>query len=251
MSRSLRGLRILNTRPHKQAASLSTAIRAGGGSVIELPTLEIQATPDWLHSLPDLKKINQAIFVSANAVEHCFMQLNQANISWPSSIKVIAIGQGSTMMLKQFDTHVHMIPEMPNSEHLLVINSLQQPQKQNILLVKGKEGRTLIEETLSSRGANLIVLNVYQRAMPKINPQFVKSIWREDLVDIILITSEQSIHHLFKLFEEEAHNWLRSKTCLVLSERLAHVAFSLGINTIIRSHPSRMMNALFNYVIKD
>jgi uroporphyrinogen-III synthase len=251
MNHSLQGLRILNTRPKGQSERLSKAIRDAGGSAIEFPTLEIQATHDWLHSLPNLKTVQQAIFISANAVEQCFFQLEQAHRQWPSTIEVIAIGHGSAAALKKFNVSVSAIPEIPDSEHLLALKTLQHPQKQNIVLFKGEGGRPLIEETLLGRGANLWVLSVYQRALPKINYQFVKSIWHDDLVDIILLTSEQSMHHLFKLFEEDAHNWLRNKTCLVISERLAQVAASLGIKNIIRSHPDKMMNTLFDYVIKD
>lgn len=251
MSDSLQGLRVLNTRPQGQAQALSSAIRAAGGMVIELPTLVIKATPAWLKHLPDLKQVHQAIFVSANAVEQCFTQLQQAGLHWPTTIKVIAIGHGCAAALKKFNLPIHALPERADSEHLLALPSLRAPQEQNILLFKGAGGRTLIAESLLSKGVNLHALNVYQRVMPKINHQFVKSIWRDDLVDIILLTSEQSMHHLFKLFEEDAHHWLRQKTCLVISERLAQVASSLGMNTIIRSHPDGMMNALIDYVIKD
>lgn len=251
MNPSLQGLRILNTRPQEQAQHLSERIRAAQGIAIELPTLEIQATANWLSQLPDLNSVQQAIFVSANAVKHCFMQLQQAQIHWPSTIEVIAIGNGSATLLKQFAIAVHTTPLMPDSEHLLALPSLQSPQKQKILLFKGEGGRPLIEESLLQQGADLIALNVYQRALPKINEQFIKSIWRDDLVDIILLTSEQSMHHLFHLFPKDAHHWLRSKTCLVISERLAQSASSLGIEHIIRSHPEGIMNALFDSVIKD
>lgn len=251
MSGSLHGLRVLNTRPQEQALHLSESIRAAQGIAIELPTLEIRAITDWLRQLPDLNNVQQAIFISANAVKHCFMQLEQAQIHWPSTIEVIAIGNGSATLLKQFKVQVHATPLMPDSEHLLAIPSLQHPKKQTILLFKGEGGRPLIEESLLQQGADLIALNVYQRALPKINAQFIKSIWRDDLVDIILLTSEQSMHHLFQLFPKDAYDWLRNKTCLVISERLAQSASSLGIKHIIRSHPEGIMNALFDSVIKD
>lgn len=251
MSRSLQGLRVLNTRPYDQAQDLSEQIHRAGGVAIDLPTLSIEATHDWLTSVPDLNKIKQAIFISRNAVKHCFAQLIKHHIHWPETIEVIAIGQGSAAALKKYKVQVHTIPTISDSEHLLALNTLSAPQGTNILLIKGTGGRLLIEESLTAKGTNLIVLNVYQRIMPKINHQFIKSIWRDDLVDIILLTSEQSMHNLFKLFKEEAHYWLRSKTCLVLSERLAQNATVLGIKNIIRSHPDEIMNALFDYVIKD
>lgn len=247
MKRSLKGLRILNTRPREQAHILSQQIRDAGGVVIELPTIEIQAQHTWLEQLPDLTQVQQAIFTSANAVEHCFKYLN----NWPSTIQVIAIGQGTAKALTHYHIPIHATPQIADSEHLLRLPSLSHPQNQTILLFKGEGGRGLIEETLHAQGADLISLCVYKRILPQINPKFIKSIWHDDLVDIILLTSEQSMHHLFMLFAKEAHPWLRQKPCLVLSKRLAQAANSLGIKTILLSSPHEMMHTLFDYVMKD
>ena len=249
MKRSLNGLCVLNTRPAGQAQSLSKSIKESGGEVFELPTLEIQALDNWVYNLPDLTKIDQAIFISANAVEHCFKQLEAHQIDWPLTIKTIAIGKSSATALEKFNQPVSFIPEVADSEHLLELKTLLHLDKQKILLFKGQGGRPLIEESLLLRGANLITIDVYQRIMPKINPQFIKSIWHNDLVDIILLTSEQSMHNLFKLFEEESHNWLYSKACLVISERLAQIARSLKIKNIILSSPEGIMNTLFDYTL--
>ena len=104
---------------------------------------------------------------------------------------------------------------------------------------------------LLQRGAILSIFNVYQRVMPKINQQFIQSIWHGDLVDIILLTSEQSLHNLFKLFDKEAHDWLRNKKWLIISDRLAQIASSWKIHHIMVCHPDKMMNTLFDYVNKE
>ncbi|AUH71613.1 uroporphyrinogen-III synthase [Legionella sainthelensi] len=252
MNRSLKGLRILNTRPQEQAHKLTQSIRASGGIAIELPALEIQASNrDWVYLLPDLNTVTHAIFISANAVHYCFTQLKQLQINWPTSIQVIAIGQGTAASLQQFNILVSAIPEFPNSEHLLSLDTLQHLEKQNVLLFKGSEGRPLIEEQLMQKGANLVILKVYQRVMPRLSPIFVQSIWRDDLVDIILLTSEESLLNLFKLFDKEAHDWLKNKTWLVISERIAQIASSLGIHKINISHPNQVLNTLLDYVNKD
>lgn len=248
MNQTLKGLRILNTRPEKQAQELSQQITAAGGVAIACPTLEIKATPDnWVKLLPDLNHIHHAIFISANAVYHCFKQLELQNINWPPRIKTIAIGRASEKALKTLNIQVNAIPDVPDSEHLLSLDTLQQIKNQSVLLFKGEGGRELIEQGLLLRGANVITLNVYKREMPQISHQFINSIWRDNLVDIILLTSEQSIHNLFKMFHKEAHYWLQEKPCLVISERLAKSASSFGMKKIIISHPDRMMNTLLDY----
>jgi uroporphyrinogen-III synthase len=248
MIETLKGLRILNTRPKKQAKSLNNAIKNANGITIECPTIEIKATSNaWVNTLPDLKKVNHAIFISANAVHYCFTQLRLHTINWPEHINVIAIGQASAKALNEFNIAVNYVPETPDSEHLLTLNILQQLNDQTILLFKGEGGRELIEERLLQQGAKVIRLEVYKRKLPKINHQFINSVWRDDLVDIILLTSEQSILNLFKMFSKEAHHWLQEKPCLVISERLAKSAASFGIKKIIISHPDRVMNTLFDY----
>lgn len=248
MNQLLAGVRILNTRPKHQAQLLNEEILQAGGIPVECPTLEIRKTSlDWINSLPDLNKVNHAIFISPNAVHYCFSQLASKKINWPESINVIAIGQGTAKILAKFNIQVHEIPDIPDSEHLVKLKSLATLKDQSVLLFKGESGRKLIEDTLVQQGAHLICLSVYKRIIPRISHQFINSLWHNDLVDIILLTSEQSMHNLFQLFGKEAHQWLQNKPCLVISERLAKAASLLGVKEIIVCHPDRMINTLLDY----
>ncbi len=248
MTNTLNGLRVLNTRPQEQGRILSEQIHQAGGLSIALPTLEIKENnSEWLELLPDLKEVSSALFISANAVHYCFKLLQEHHISWPKHIHVIAIGQNTANTLKHYRIKVDDLPLVPNSEHVLTLPSLQQIKQKIILLFKGEGGRTLIEESLITKQAKLIILAVYQRILPAINYQFTNSLWRDDAVDIILLTSEQSIHNLFKLFSQDAHHWLQNKPCLVISERLAKTASILGIKKIKISHPNWIINTLLDY----
>lgn len=248
MSNSLQGLRILNTRPKDQAQILTAEITKAGGIVIACPTLEIQATsPEWVINLPDLNTIDQAIFVSSNAVRCCFNQLQAQALHWPKTIKVIAIGLSTAKALKAYGVDLCEIPPMPDSESLLALNSLQRVKNQRLLLVRGKGGRPLIETQLLQRGAKVFNLVVYERTLPNIEPSWIDSIWRRDLVDVILITSEDSLANLLQLFGDEARPWLESKTYCIISERLAKAASALGLKKLIVSHPNQVMDALFKY----
>lgn len=248
MIKTLKGLRVLNTRPQKQAQALNKSINDAGGIAIELPTIEIKETNgNWIKSLPDLKEVDQAIFISTNAVYSCFKQLKLRQIDWPKQIKVIAMGEGTAKALKEFDIEVTEMPAVSDSEHLLELSSLHNIEHQTLLLFKGEGGRKLLEQGLIQRGTNLIQLNVYKRVLPKINQQLIDSLWRDNAVDIILLTSEQSIKNLFKLFNTKAHAWLQEKTCIVFSARLAKAASLWGIKNIIICHPNAVMDSLLDY----
>ena len=245
---TLNGLRILNTRPQEQALSLNQEILKVNGISIDFPTLKIKATsPNWIKSLPDLNDVEIALFISANAVKYTFTLLEKNKRKWPEQIHVIAIGQSTAQALEHKGIRVTERPLLPDSEHVLKLPSLQQIKHKKLILFKGEGGRPLIEEYLQAQRAQLIVLSVYKRALPTINHQFSNSLWREDAVDIILLTSEESIHNLFKLFSQEAHGWLKNKPCVVISERLAQTALTLGIKKIKIGHPNRIINTLLEY----
>lgn len=244
----LKNCRILNTRPDKAGQRLSAAIQQYGGIAIELPTLKITANePTWLQDLPDLNTVEYALFISANAVDYCMEPLLGHDIYWPPHIKVIAIGQATVRALEHYHIKVAEVPALPDSEHILNLSCLQHVAQRNVILFKGNDGRPLIEEELKNRNAQLISIPVYKRSMPAPNYQFTDSLWRDDAVDIILLTSEQSIHNLFKLFSPQAHHWLHDKPCLVISERLGKIASLLGIKKIKISHPNRIIDTLFDY----
>lgn len=242
----LDGLRVLNTRPREQAQALSQAIKAAGGIAIECPALAIQASDKaWLHSLPDLATMDIAIFISANAVHHYFNPFKQKQYSWPLSICVISVGRATARVLSKYGIKVDQLPpQASTSENLLMLPNLQEIQEKNILLVKGEEGRTLIAQTLRKRGAHLHILEVYKRTIPFHDPHTLCSLWQDDAVDIILFTSQQAMHNIFQLFGESAQPWLCKKPCLVISERLAKAASTLGMHTVIQTNPETILTTL-------
>jgi uroporphyrinogen-III synthase len=241
---SLQGLRILNTRPLEQSRTWSHEIRALGGIAIDLPTLAIEPITSWFMHLPPLQLVKQVIFISANAVHHFFSALKQGAIAWPTNIQITAIGKATAAALLTYDVTAQHIPRIADSEHLLMLDSLQHVGQQTILLIKGEDGRTLINDKLKERGARLIPLSVYRGVLPPTSEEFLNSLWHDDAVDIILFTSQQVMSNLFTLFGKEAKEWLCGKPCLVISERLATEAARLGMQHITVSGYDKVLETL-------
>ena len=227
-------LRVLNTRPESLAKTTSDRIHSAGGIAVELPLIKIQPTDTcWINKLPTCDNIQHVIFISPNAVTCFFSALPNHKHTPFKHIPSYALGQGTQKALKQHAIFDSRLPTHPDSEHLLMLDNLQSIQAQHILLIKGQGGRTRIQETLIHRGAYITAIDVYQRILPQYKPSDIQSLWHEDAVDIILITSETALHHLFSLFEGEATSWLCRKPCLVMSERLAKAAYQCGFQTVI------------------
>lgn len=244
---TLTGFRILNTRPLGQNKALSQAITDAGGISIELPALAIKPTPEsWFKKLPAFPSMNHIIFTSANAVNYFFKPLKPP-IAWPSTLQTTAIGHATATALTAFGITVNNVPSIADSEHVLQLKTLQQVQDQTIVLVKGTGGRMDITNHLKARGANLISVDVYRRDVPQYDQAFLDSLWRENMVDIILVTSQQALYNIFTLLGAKANAWLCSKPCLVISERIAETAFKFGMQTVIICHYDTILNALERY----
>ncbi|MGQ3890289.1 uroporphyrinogen-III synthase [Legionella sp. CNM-1927-20] len=245
---SLKGLRVLNTRPIEQGEALSTAINQAGGIALNCPALAIVPTQiKWLKALPDLDTVKQAIFTSVNAVNYAFKVFAQQKVVWPSNIEVTAVGRSTANQLKQHKITVKNIPPIADSEHLLALPSLQEIHKDIILLFKGEGGRLLIPHTLKARGAKLIELIVYRREKPFVDRALLKTWWHNKTVDIILFTSQEAMQNIFSMFERPAHSWLKNLPCLVISKRLADAASSLGMQNIIISSPDTILETLSQF----
>jgi uroporphyrinogen-III synthase len=240
---NLNHLRVLNTRPEQQASSLTQAIEEAGGISVNLPLLEIKP----IQIQTNLHHIHTAIFTSPNAV-HCFFASVSPQI-WPHEIQIFAIGQGTHQALMHYGLSSATCPKQANSEHLLMLDALQhrQIQTKKILLIKGQHGRTLIQTELTARGADVDICEVYQRVLPHHPKKRIETLWHEDAVDIILITSETALVHLFELFAKQAHAWLCSKPYVVISERLRQAAHKHGIQTVIVSSYDRIIHQLLDY----
>ena len=239
---TLKGLRVLNTRPKEQSQDLEQAITQAGGVSIPLPTLAIEPKPLlWLNSLPPLDTVNHAIFISANAVNYFFKGLG---MTLPKTIEITCIGKACTDALKKWHIHCDHMPLIADSTHLLDQSALQNVSEQTILLIKGDNGRPLIEQTLTIRGAQVIPLAVYRRTLAPQQPDFVRSLWQDEKVDMILITSSESLHNLFTLFGEDARIWLCKIPFMVISDRLAELVHQAGIQDVWVSPYDALISSL-------
>lgn len=244
MTLPLQGLRVLNTRPHHQAHLLKQTIEALGATTIECPALEIlPSANDWDKSLSFPLPYDLVFFISTNAV-HYFFERIPASL-WPKTMLTLAIGPSTLQALLKKDI-VAQQSAGTTTESLLQLPCLQQLRSQRALIIKGKGGRTLLAQTLLSKHASVNELVVYERALPTISPLFIKEIWQDDGIDIILFTSQQSMEQVFTLFGKAAYAWLQNKPCLVVSQRLANIAHEMGVKRVFITSPHQLPEGLIN-----
>lgn len=161
----LAGLKLVVTRPERQAQVSTDALRAAGAWVLKLPVLAISPIPATLDA-DDISRAAGIIFVSANAVQHG-VPLLPAAAKLPRETTIFAIGRATAAALVAAGFENVVSPQQSiDSEGLLALPELHRVKGRHIILVKGVSetgGRTLLESTLISRGATTVVLACYRR----------------------------------------------------------------------------------------
>lgn len=134
------------------------------------------------------------LFTSANAVHfaHALRPL-----PW-HGVDVHAIGAATGRALQRLDQPLSLIPRAPfNSETYLDQLSTHPPAR--LLLIKGVGGRDLISSHLRAAAWQITELNLYRRELPVTSMHLIAEIFESNRLDLISITSNESLDNLVTL----------------------------------------------------
>ncbi len=227
----LHGLRVLVTRPADQSEPLCQLIAAAGGEALRLPALEIRDLPDVSHLetvVATLESYDLAVFISVNAVNRG-MEFIRARRDWPARVKVATVGASSAQALARYGLTVDLVPvHQFNSEALLALDELQDMSGRRVVIFRGNGGRDVLRDVLVERGANVEYVEVYRRACPVIDPGAIAHYWQPGAVDLITITSNESLQNLHVMAGPPGQPLLREMRLVVISERQTVLAVELG-----------------------
>lgn len=239
----LAGIRVLVTRPAHQAQTLCDMITEQGGQAVRFPVIEIKPLPlsqAIIKRLGNLKNVDFAIFISANAVEYGIAQL-LAHGGIPDKLKLVTIGKASAEKMRQLIGRTADIypTEQYNSEALLAHDELQDDAVNNkqVIIFRGCGGRELLATTLKQRGAIVHYVEVYQRKQPQPDNGVLERIQGTDTPDIVTVTSNEGLNNLLAMWTEHlnepALEQLRHTPLVVVTEKMRISARKMGFNNVI------------------
>ena len=161
------------------------------------------------------------IFTSQFAVKACASALSAA-----VSVPVLAVGKGTAQALAGYGVEA-VVPEEPTSEGLLALPQLIDANQRQVVIIKGKAGRTTLADTLTERGASVLPMPVYQRVIPPVFRQ--TNYWQWSDVKGIIATSEEMAR---QLFDRLNNTELTRQRWLTVSTRVADVIRSYGVTDV-------------------
>lgn len=231
-NQALKDLHILVTRPEGLADILCDNITRLGGKATHFPVIQI-CDPDKNQSrqyiIDSINEYDIAVFISPTSVTK--------TLEWvkPSALKltIAAIGESTCSSLERLNIAVGIRSQGNNSETLLQHPDLQTHNVKNkkIVIFKGEGGRTLLSDTLSSRGATVFNAIMYQRIQPgdyvPLSQPFLESL------NYILVSSGEGLTNLINMVDDK-DKLLDIKT-LVPGKRCASLARQLGFRSIIET----------------
>lgn len=168
---ALKGIRVLVGRARHQAGALSTELRRHGGTVLEIPFIEIRKPRSFVpldSALRSLASHDWLILTSANGVEAMFERLKKLKLSKKSlnSVRIAAIGPATKKAIEQHGLKVDVVPKEYVAES--VVRSLRRRVKgKRVLLVRAKVARDVIPRELRKAGAHVEVVEAYETVVPQ------------------------------------------------------------------------------------
>ena len=223
MTDSLKGIRVLVTRPAHQAENLCRLIEAEGGVAARLPLLTIEPSAQAAEARRLLAAPRQLwIFTSSNAVRHAVPLVSG---TWPARLAAVGPGTAAALAVAgQADATAPLAGA--SSEALLALPELQSVAGARILIVTGEGGLDVLARGLAERGAIVERAQVYRRVPLPYPPDAVAAALRG--VDVIVITSGEALEHLVRLTPEATRNTLLKKRLVVPGGRVVEKARELG-----------------------
>lgn len=261
-------MNILITRPAPAGQHLCDALNLLGFKAEWIPVIDICKTPhlqDLHQALIHLHTQNMAIFASPNAVHFAFAACPE-NWQMPQALRFVAMGPGTQEALKSQGIQNILSPKIPpfESESLLSLPEFQNIKGKKVTLFRGNGGRQLLPDTLVQRGAELTIVEAYQRRLPRLDmtPQITG--WKNNPPQIIVTTSLEGLKNLLCLFsttlsvndyslsnllESTELSWIKKIPLTVVGLRMLKFVHNLGFESLILIPSAE--NAAIIKILKD
>ena len=221
---------VLLTRPLSQVGNLQSLLEDSDLDYVLFPALEINKINTTVPS----QTYDIIIFISVNAViysEEYFSQL------FVEPLKIFAVGPTTAKKLTDKDVKVDAYPlENASSQELLAMPEFGELTDKKILIVRGKGGSEILKNSLKAMN-QVDYLEVYRRTACEVSRLHVESIERfmQAPDGIVIANSVESLFNVVKLVKEirSYHvDQLKSRTLVVLSERIKVQAQSIGFDNV-------------------
>ena len=208
-AKPLFGRRVLITRSREQSGSLQLLLESEGAAVTGLPVLDIQPPDDWSavdQAIGNLTGFDWIVFTSPNSVEYFFHRLQHSGLDSRAlgGVAVASVGQATAEALHSRGVVPDLIPEKHSQEGLVVAFEQIKVDGATILIPASSIGRTLLDDALRERGADLTRVVAYENRPPEPSQVELPAALEQGEIDLFVFASPSSVHNFYTVIGDRA-----------------------------------------------
>ncbi|WP_020470312.1 uroporphyrinogen-III C-methyltransferase [Zavarzinella formosa] len=212
-ARPLLGLRVLVTRPSKQAKTLTRQLELDGAVPYSLPVIEAEAPADWSGvdvavSQLEAGRFSWIVFTSANGVQFFFQRLKEVgkDARVLGGTKIAVIGPSTAEALAEYHLVADLIPSAGMNSETLAAELAERVRGQRVLLAQAAEARELLRQQLSAV-AMVETVEAYRQTPAIIENRDVFDRLRRGEIHVVTLTSP----NIAKAFLAACDNTIRGR----------------------------------------
>ncbi|HEU4341241.1 MAG TPA: uroporphyrinogen-III synthase [Candidatus Binatia bacterium] len=211
--------RIVITRARSQAGELARRIGDLGGETIDCPTIEIQPPESYDRldaAIGAIHTYDWLIFTSVNGVERFLMRLKcmTGALGKLTGSQIAAIGPQTAARLARAGLNPAVVPKQYMAEGILHVLASDTMVGKRVLIPRADKARDVLPETLRERGATVDVVEVYRTVVPNTDVSVLRTLLREQKIDMVTFTSSSTVVNFAKLFRVQSLAELLAATAI-------------------------------------
>ena len=207
----LAGRRVLVTRPPGQGDDIVAAIRAAGGSCLQVPVIDIGPPPSWQPVDDCIRRADSfdwIVFASVNGVRSFLGRLREARLDGRAlgTARLAAIGPATRSELERAGFVCDLTPELFRSEAIAeALGRMAAPAR--FLIVRANRGRDVMRRHLEACGHDVTEICGYSsHPIDTLEPAAAAAIDMAP-IDWITITSSLIAESAVRLFGPKLGGW--------------------------------------------
>ena len=244
-AKPLFGTRVLITRSREQSGSLQLLLESEGAAVTALPVLDIQPPGDWSHideAVSDLSGFGWLVFTSPNSVDFFFQRLEHASLDCRAlgNNSIAAVGEATADALRTRGIEPDLMPEKQSQEGLADAFEQVPVDGARFLVPASSIGRTLLDDTLRARGAEVTRVVAYENRPPDPGQVQLPAALERGEIDLFVFASPSSVHNFRTVLGdgEKADRLLAAKTIAAIGPTTSSALRELGLQVTIEPEHS-------------
>lgn len=243
------GKRVLLPRPAEQAAASARAVRERGAEPLIFPLIELvePADPGPLNDVATrLGSFDFVVFTSQNGVEHLFRALHAQGRDARSfgAARVAVIGPKTAAAIERHGIRADVMAKEyvgeAVAEALLGSGAIQR-----VLIVRAKEAREALPETLRARGIQVEIAVAYEtKKVSAERAAELEKLFESGNVDAVLFTSASTVASMSDLLGSRTRELLSSTLVTSIGPITSRALDGLGIRVDVTASESTVDGAL-------